>query len=72
MSLDKAIEHGQEHRKPYYRRDRFDRTCRPHGGCPWCERDRTVWRKKFRAAVQSNIEEWVDEEVASPDKGGGL
>jgi hypothetical protein len=36
MSMDKAIKHGKEHRKPYYRSGRFDRTCRPHGGCPYC------------------------------------
>lgn len=34
--LDKAIEHGREHRRPYYRSGRFDKSCRPHGGCPWC------------------------------------
>jgi len=36
MSLDKAIKHGKEHRRPYYRSGKFDRTCRPHGGCPYC------------------------------------
>ena len=36
MSLDKAIEHGNEHRKPYYRSKNFDLSCRNHGGCPTC------------------------------------
>ena len=40
MSLDKAIQHGKEHRKPYYKSGRFDKSCRPHGGCPWCRRNR--------------------------------
>ena len=40
MSLRKAIEHGKEHRKPYYGSKDFDRTCRNHGGCPWCEENR--------------------------------
>jgi len=40
MSMDKAIAHGKEHRKPYRHSGRFDRTCRPHGGCPWCKRNR--------------------------------
>ena len=40
MSLDKAIEHGKEHRKPYRKSQRFDKSCRNHGGCPWCEGDR--------------------------------
>ena len=35
--LDKAIKSGKEHRKPYYDSRRFDRTCRNHGDCPWCQ-----------------------------------
>jgi hypothetical protein len=38
--IDKAIQHGKEHRQPYYNSGRFDLTCRPHGGCPWCESNR--------------------------------
>jgi hypothetical protein len=45
MSLDKAIEHGHEHRKPYTKAKKFDRTCRNHGSCNWCRDDRTY---KFR------------------------
>lgn len=40
MSLRKAIEHGKEHRKAYYGSKEFDKTCRNHGGCPWCEENR--------------------------------
>ena len=40
MSMDKAIEHGKEHRKPYRHSGRFDPTCRPHGSCPWCKGNR--------------------------------
>ncbi len=40
MSLEQGIKHGKEHRKPYYHSGRFDRTCRPHGGCPYCENNR--------------------------------
>ena len=46
MSLDKAIEHGKEHRKPYRGSKRIDRTCRNHGGCPWCEGNRLHKYKK--------------------------
>jgi len=45
MSLDKAIEHGKERRKPYRGSKAFDYTCRNHGGCPWCEENR---KHKFR------------------------
>lgn len=45
MSLDKAIEHGREHRKPYRGAKAIDGSCRNHGGCPWCEENR---KHKFR------------------------
>lgn len=40
MALDKAIQYGKEHRKPYFGSKAIDRTCRNHGGCPWCEENR--------------------------------
>lgn len=40
MSLDKAIEHGKEHRKEYRVSKAIDKTCRNHGGCEWCEENR--------------------------------
>ena len=40
MSLRKVIQHGKEHRKPYYGSKSFDKCCRNHGGCPWCEENR--------------------------------
>lgn len=36
MSLDKAIKHGKEHRKPYKGAKAVDKTCCNHGGCPYC------------------------------------
>ena len=45
MSLDKAIEHGKEHRKPYRGSKAIDPSCRNHGGCQWCEENR---KHKFR------------------------
>lgn len=45
MSLGKAIEHGKEHREQYHDSRRFDATCRNHGSCPWCERNR---KHKFK------------------------
>ena len=40
MSLDKAIEHRKEKRKPYYDSRAVDHTCRNHGSCKWCESNR--------------------------------
>lgn len=40
MSLDKAIEHGKEHRKPYVHSKAIARSCRDHGSCEWCKQSR--------------------------------
>ena len=40
MALDKAIQHGKEYRKSYFGSKAIDKTCRNHGGCPWCEENR--------------------------------
>lgn len=45
MSLDKAIEHGKEHRKPYRGTKAISGACRNHGVCLYCQRDRLY---KFR------------------------
>lgn len=54
MSLDKAIKHGKEHRKPYTGAKAIDRTCRNHQGCPWCEENR---KHKFRDKHPQNTKE---------------
>jgi hypothetical protein len=54
MSMDKAIEHGKEHRKPYYGSKAVDVSCRCHGGCGWCLDNRLYKYKK-------NIEKMLDE-----------
>jgi hypothetical protein len=43
--LDKAIEHGKEHRKPYSKAKAVDRSCRNHGSCSYCEGNRTHTKK---------------------------
>ena len=45
MSLDKAIEHKKEKRKPYYGSKAIDCTCRNHSSCDWCKANRL---HKFR------------------------
>ena len=48
MSLEKAIKHKKEHRQPYYDSRRFDWTCRSHGRCSYCERNRLLYRRLFK------------------------
>ena len=52
MSLDKAIAHGKEKRKPYRGAKAVDIHCRNHGGvrhqqeCVWCRENRTYKNRK--------------------------
>jgi hypothetical protein len=63
MSLDKAILHGKEKRREYQGRTskRFDRSCRNHGSCGYCENNRlfSLLRLKFKS--QEEIKEWETE-----------
>lgn len=45
MSLDKAILHGKEHRKPFHGAKTADITCHNHGDCP-CKGNRTFKNKR--------------------------
>ena len=63
MSLDKAIAHGKERRKPYIGSKAFDPSCRNHGGCPWCEENR-----KFRFREEKNVTLIIFEQM---NKNGG-
>jgi hypothetical protein len=51
--IDKAIKHGKEHRKPYYKSGKSDRTCRPGGSCPYCLNNRMHGLKKRIAAAKA-------------------
>lgn len=59
MSLNKAIQSGKEHRKPYYGSKSFDKTCRNHGGCPWCEENRKYKYLKKEKKMLDKMKEWV-------------
>lgn len=70
MSLEKAIQHGKEKRKRYYNSADFDYSCRPHGGCPYCENNRKFADKKARNKANKKEQEneffglWPDPEDA--------
>lgn len=56
--LDKAIQHGKEHRKPYRKAARFDRTCRPHGSCDYCRDNRLYRHRKAKAQAEAKLMEY--------------
>ena len=59
MSLDKSIQSGKEHRKPYRGAKAIDATCRNHGSCKWCEGNRTHKNDKRELAVEQELREYV-------------
>ena len=50
MSFDKAIAHGKEKRKLYYRAKAKDATCRNGGSCAFCRENR-LHKYKWREDV---------------------
>lgn len=60
MSLDKSIQSGKEHRKPYRGGKAIDKTCRNHGGCDWCLRNRTHKYDKHKLAAEQELGEYDD------------
>lgn len=58
MGLEKAIQHGKEHRKPYRKSKSVDKTCRNHGRCPWCQGNRSHSTKvrKLKGTEDGNEE----------------
>ncbi len=69
MSLDKAILHNKERRKPYRGSKAFDPTCRNHGGDDWSESDRTIGTKRRLASAERSIEEFEEVHDASEENG---
>lgn len=60
MSFHKAIAHGKEYRKPYRGAQAFDSSCRPHGGCPYCESSRQHNTEKWKQIAEDTREEYLN------------
>ena len=48
MSLDKSIQAGKEHRKPYRGAKAVDKACRNHGSCAYCAAGRLRKEKRLK------------------------
>lgn len=60
MSLNKSIQSGKEHRKPYRGTKAIDYTCRNHGSCGWCKGNRTHKNDKRELAAEQELSEYND------------
>ena len=72
MSFRKAIESGRKHRKNYHGAKEFDRLCRNHGSCSYCEKGRQYKNKRRLPIVDYHqVEEewyaWEDPDVGLCD-----
>ena len=61
MSLDKAIQHGKEHRKPYRGAKQIDPWCRNHGGDDRSTSDRTIQSQRAEEEAKAKIKETKNE-----------
>ena len=61
MSLNKAIEHNKEHRKPYTGNKQWSYYCRNHGGCTFCGGNRQYSRIKRELSAEQRMNEYEEE-----------
>ena len=57
MALNKAIEHGKEKRQPYRGTKAYVCSCRNHGTCEWCKRNRMYKTIRDLARTRQEIKE---------------
>jgi hypothetical protein len=62
VSLDKAIKHGKEYRRPHYGAKSFDRSCHSNGGCPVCEGNRMHRDRVREEDAEGQVREWEEDE----------
>ena len=68
MSLDKAIKYGKEKRVEYRRSLAFDRSCRNHGRCSYCENNRTIQAQRENSRLEGQEDEfWGEHSLSDPD-----
>ena len=55
MSFDNKYPNRKDRRKPYRKAKAFDRSCRNHGACPYCESGRK-YPDKRRAPADEDLQ----------------
>lgn len=62
-SFDKNYPNRKDHIEPYNGSKAIDVTCRNHGSCDKCKRDRTFNKTKLKAIAESDLKELDMEQV---------
>ena len=63
MSLDKAIEHKKERRKPYYGAKAISCSCRNNGTCDYCRENRLHKNMVQQDVIDSKLNEYKKGEM---------
>lgn len=56
MGFDKRYPNRKDKRKAYTGSKRFDRSCRNHGSCGYCESNRTISKQRVEADAKLRSE----------------
>ena len=57
MAFDKEYKNRKDWRKQYHGAKSFDRTCRCHCGCPYCESNRSHKNDVRKASADEDIKD---------------
>lgn len=63
MSLDKAVEHKKEYRKPYHGAKAISCSCRNHGSCDYCKENRLHKSMVQQDMMNSKLDEYEKGEM---------
>lgn len=63
MSLDKAIEHGKEKRKPYTDSRAIFGSCRNHGTCWHCNGNRLYRSRRLEQMAREKYKDFNEETI---------
>jgi hypothetical protein len=66
MSFDKNYPNRKDHRRHYRRSKAFDRSCRNHGRCSWCESDRLI--QTLKADIKASEEAQLNKLAQTHDQ----
>lgn len=59
MSFDKNYPKRKDWRKQYRGAKSIDKSCRNHGNCEWCRRNRTFRSKKIKASSIAELKYFI-------------
>jgi len=70
VSFDNEHPGRKDRRRRYYRSAASDRTCRPHGSCPWCQRARLYKLRRENEALRLELRALALEQLPAFDLSG--